>query len=452
MKNKFHLLTALIVLLFCSCSKDEVSIIPADANTSLKTFNNGMIKSYGNETIIKWNELLGNAIDEKLPVPLEAKIYAMVTICMHDALNNVVPLYETYALDNSQVDASDISKMNITYIADAAISQAARDVIATLYQGATTDANLLLEEVLNAIPDEMQKNKGVEIGREAALAMFDKRQDDLPLLFNPYAPASNDPGVYQADFYLPVWPSNTVFAQDLGDLTPFGIVSGSQFLNEPPLSVSSNEYWEDYNEVKALGCDGCPERTPEQTELADFWRENIASTVNRLARTLIITDNLNGWEAARLIALLEMGVFDSFIASFHEKSAFTFWTPVTAIRRGDSDGNPNTSGDVSWMSKTFTPPVFEFPSTQSYGAGATLEIFRKYFKKDEVSFKATSPYYLPGAERSYSSFSAYTTEQGVSKIYLGHNFRHSITIGEQHGKELGIYVFENNLRERKNLK
>lgn len=464
MKTKFHLPLALIVLTFLfSCSKDELPPHVLDESStvkelSLKTYNNGMIKSYGNETIIKWNELLGAAIDEKLPIPLEVKIYAMVTISMHDALNNVVPVYETYALNNSSVDASAISKANSTQIADAAVSKAARDVMVTLYPRSLIAADNLLNEVLSSISDEVFKTKGVEIGKQAAIAMLQKRQGDFPFLFTAYTPSSNMPGVYQANFppymfpNLPIWPANAVYVPNLGDLAPFGIASSDQFMNETPYSIGSQEYAVDYNEVKSLGCAGCTARTPEQTEIALFGVENMASSINRLARTLIIQYELNGWESARLIALLEMGVMDSFIASFKEKSEFTFWAPITAIKAGATDGNPETTGDPTWISMRTTPPVFEFPSTQAYGSGAASEVFRLFFKTDEANFMTSSPYYLPGVERTFSSFSDFSRELAESRIFLGHHFRHSNVVGELHGIELGRYIFENNFRELKKIK
>ncbi|MCM8568580.1 vanadium-dependent haloperoxidase [Gramella jeungdoensis] len=463
MKTKFHILLALILFsLLFSCSEDE---IPPDAtdeaslsgDLSLKNFNYGMIKSYDSETIFKWNELLGSFIDEKLPIPLEAKIYAMFTISMHDALNNVVPVYETYALGNNEVDASDISKKNITQIADAAVSQAARDMMAALSPASTVAADALLNEVLSSIQEVDLKEKGVEIGKLAAQAMLQKRQGDFPFLFTSYTAPSSEPGVYQANFppYMlpgPVWPANAVYVPNLGDLTPFGIESSDQFMGGAPYPVTSREYADDYNEIKAVGCANCTARTPEQTEIGEFWIENMASSINRLARTLILQYDLDGWEAARLIALLEMGVMDSFIASFREKAEFVFWAPITAIRAGDTDGNPETTGDATWNSMKPTPPVFEFPSTQAYGSGAASEIFRMFFKKDEINFSVTSPYKLPGVERSFSSFSEYSTEQSEARIFLGHHFRHSVEVGEQHGIELGSYVFENNFRKLKKVK
>lgn len=464
MKAKFQLPLALIALTFIfSCSKDELPPNVMDESLiyeelSKKTYNNGMIKSYGSETILKWNELLGASIDEKLPVPLEAKIYALVTISMHDALNNVVPVYETYALNNSSVNARDISKKNITQIADAAVSQAARDVIATLFPPSAVAADALLNEVLSSISDEMSKAKGVEIGKQAGSAMLQKRSGDFPFLFTAYTPTSNDPGVYQANYlpYVfpnpPIWPANAVYAPNLGDLTPFGIESNDQFLFDGPYSIESREYAVDYNEIKSLGCAGCTARTPEQSQIAEFWFENTASSINRLARTLIIENELNGWESARLIALLEMGVMDSFIASFREKSEFVFWAPITAIRAGDTDGNPETAGDPTWNSLRVTTPVFEFPSTQAYTAGAAAEVFRLFFKKDKIDLVTTSPYYLPGVERSFSSFSEFSKELSESRIFLGHHFRHSVVVGENNGIELGNYIFANNLRELKKIK
>lgn len=452
----------MVTFLF-SCSKDELPGNVTDESSmiqdfSLRSYNNGMIKSYSSETVLKWNELIGSLIDEKMPPPNEVKIYAMVTIAMHDALNNVVPVYETYGLDNTSVDASDVSKKNIKAIADAAVSKAARDVMVVIFPNSLTAADELLNTTLSAIDDEASKTKGLEIGKNSAEALLQKRSSDFPFLFTAYTASSDEPGVYQANFppysfpNPPIWSAHSVYAPNLGDLPPYGIASSDQFLDEAPYSVTSQEYANDYNEVKILGCVNCPDRTAEQTEIGSFWTEHTASTSNRIARTLILKYELNGWEAARLIALVEMSQIDSFIASFEEKDLYKFWAPLTAIWAGDYDGNPETNGDLTWTPRLLTPPVFEFSSTPAYGSGAASEIFGLFFKTDDISFEVTSPYYLPGVVRSFSSFSDYSSESSEARILLGHHFRHSVVVGERHGIELGRYVFENNLRELKKIK
>jgi hypothetical protein len=356
-----------LILIFAlgACQADEIEIFEADFNSAdLKAnnnFNNGMINQYSNDAVIKGNELLSQSIDFSLPQPLEAKIYAMVTLAMHDALNNVVPKYETYALDNSNVDARDISKNNIQSIADAAVSQALRDMLVQLYPPATLAANEFLNTMLSEIEDSELKERGIDIGKAAAGAVLAKRANDFPFGFVVHV-GGTAPGQYQSNFEPfsnpgPFWPANAVYTPNLGQLTPFGILSGSQFRNEAPHLLSSPEYLADYNEVKALGCINCPLRTAEQTEIGAFWIENTASSMNRLARTLIVNRKLDGWEAARLIGLIQMSQIDAYIASFEGKAYFNFWRPVSAIRAGDYDGVDATVGDLTWKTPFNTPPT-----------------------------------------------------------------------------------------------
>jgi hypothetical protein len=442
----------MILLLAVSCVKDE-SVSPNGALS--KTYNNGMIKSYSNETVIKWNQFLSASIDNRMPQPAEAKIYAMVTLGIHDALNNVVPKYDTYALDNTLVNASEVSKKNIKAIADAAVSQAAHDLINALYPLASSNSDALLNSCLSEITDDVLRTKGTVIGQNAAAAVLQKRQGDFPLRFMAFTGTGTLPGDFQANFMPwmvanpPIWPANAVYAPNLGSLMPFGANAGHQFRNEVPFSVNSQDYVNDYNEVKSLGCNNCPERTPLQTEIGAFWIETSSSAMNRMARTLSVQENLNGWETARLIALIGISQMDAFIASFDGKYHYNFWRPITAIRSGENDGNSATAGDVSWTPSFTTPPTPEFPSTHAYCGGAATEVFKLFFKTNSKSFVVTSPYYLPNVTRQMTSFDQVSRENAESRIYIGYHFRHAVEVGERQGKLLGAYVFNHNLKEIK---
>lgn len=461
MKTAFKFLGGLIILLSLgSCEKDQIDTEPdlsisADAR-AMQNFNNGMINSYSNEVVLSWNELLSVSIDNRMPLPAESKIYAMVTLAMHDALNNVVPKYETYALDNSLVDASDITKKNIHSIADAAVSQAARNMIVRLFPPSTAAADAHLDEILGSIEDSELKARGISIGQDAAAAVLLKRANDFPLIFQTYNGSTN-PGEYRVDYmpFLvanpPLWPANAAYAPNMGELTPFGIESGGQFRDEPPYPLNSSEYISDYNEVKNLGCVNCPLRSEEQTEIGAFWIESNSSAMNRLARILAEKRKLDGWETARLIGLVEMAVVDAYIASFEGKAFYKFWRPVSAIRNGDNDGVAETEGDASWTSSFATPPTAEYPSTHAYAGGAAATVFKSYFKSDHIDLIVTSPYYLPGKERKLNSFSQMSYENAISRIFIGYHFRHAVEVGERQGKELGKYVYDNNLRELKKI-
>jgi hypothetical protein len=455
MKTNLKLLgsSLAICVAMIACQNKDQDLMPESVD--FKSANNGMIKSYENAVVLKWDEALSLAVDNKMPPASESRIYAMVTLAMHDALNNVVPRYETYALDNSGVDAKDVSKKNIQLIADAAVAQAAHDVLVVLAPGSAASANSLLTECLAQIEESEFKARGIQTGKDAALSVLADRQNDPPLTFVTY-PQGTLPGEYRSTMPYaaanpPVWPVNSAYAPGMGAFRPFGIENSDQFRAGPPYPLDSPEYTADYDEVKRLGGNTSTERTQEQAEMGLFFLDNVSNSLNRVARIMAVQEELDGWETARLLALIQMTQFDALLSSFEGKYHYNRWRPITAIRSGDDDGNTDTAGDLAWsilQAARATPPTPTYPSTHAETSGAGAEIFKLFFKKDNKPFTIGS-YSLPDAERSFASFSQFASECAVSRIYIGYHFRNDIVQGGNKGRELAEYVFANNLRELK---
>ncbi len=454
MKTKFKIFSGTLLVLFAMYSCEKFEMDPVPGYDDIKRANNGMIKSYDNTMVLKWNEALSAAIDNKRPLAVESRIYAMVTLAVHDALNNVVPIYETYAMDNSWNDGKEVSKKTIYSVADAAIAQAAHDVLIALYPNSVSNADDLLASCLSDIEDSEYKEKGIQIGKDAAVAVLEKRQNDVLPGFETY-PQGTQPGEYRS--YPPfnnattAWPENAVYGPFWGKTEPFGILSGDQFRPAPPYEINSPEYTADYNEVKTLGSNGSLVRTPEQTNMVVFFTENMPSMMNRVAKAMIIEEELNGFEAARLLALTHMTAADAIICTFDADFYYSFWRPVTAIREGDNDGNSDTEGDPVWAPVTAaraTPPVPSYPSGYSVAGKAGAEMFKMFFGTDEKSYSVGS-YTMSGAERSYTKFSSLASDMGISRIYGGHNFRNDHLAGEKMGSEIAKFIFQNNLQKLK---
>jgi len=414
---------------------------------------NALIELYDNAVVLKWDEALSLTVDNKMPPASEARIYAIVTLAMHDALNNVVPKYEAYALDNSGVDAKDVSENNIQTVADAAVAQAAHDVLVVLAPAAAARADSLLTAGLAQIEESEFKDRGIQSGKDAASSVLADRQNDPPLNFSIF-PQGTEPGQYRSTMPYaaanpPVWPENSAYAPDMGAFRPFGLETSDQFRARPPYPLTSSEYASDYNEVKRLGSNTSTERTQEQAEMGQFFLDNVSNSLNQVARIMAVQEGLNGWETARLLALIQMAHFDALLSSFEGKYYYTRWRPITAIRSGDDDGNGETAGDPAWsilQEARATPPTPTYPSTHAQTSGAGAEIFNLFFKNDNKPFTITS-YSLPGAQRSFASFSQFASECSESRIYIGYHFRDDIVQGESNGRELAKYVFANNLRE-----
>ena len=99
---------------------------------------------------------------------------------------------------------------------------------------------------------------------------------------------------------------------------------------------------------------------------------------------------LDAWDSARLLALMNLAMADSYIAGFKIRYVYDLWRPVTAIREGDTDGNDATAGDPTWNSLQNTPSVSDYPSTQSTFSGAAAAALAGVLGTDQVAFSVTS--------------------------------------------------------------
>ena len=125
------------------------------------------------------------------------------------------------------------------------------------------------------------------------------------------------------------------------------------------------QYAEDFNEVRQIGAKESSTRTAEQTTIAKFWYEFSEIGWNRVTATVAADQSLDLLITARLFALVNMALADSYIAGWDSKFHYDFWRPYTAVRAAATDGNDNTPGDASWEPLMNTPPVQDYPSTHS---------------------------------------------------------------------------------------
>jgi hypothetical protein len=74
-------------------------------------------------------------------------------------------------------------------------------------------------------------------------------------------------------------------------------------------------------------------RKPDQTTLARFYTANPVELFNRTLRTISEGEGLTLVEEARLFAMLTLAGADSHINCWDDKAYWTFWRPITAIRK-----------------------------------------------------------------------------------------------------------------------
>jgi hypothetical protein len=290
------------------------------------------------------------------------------------------------------------------------------------------------------------KTHGVAVGRAAGAAMLALRKDDGATKDAPYTPGSG-PGKWRPH-PNPDPPNPPIATQELargyapsafpgwGNVTPFTLLSASQFWLPGPPTLTSEAYARDYNEVKRLGGQESSARTAEQTEIARFWFEG-APAWYRIARVVAVNRSLDAWESARLLGLMSLAMADGYIAGFKIRYVYDLWRPVTAIREGDTDGNDATAGDSSWNSLQNTPPVSDYPTTMSLISGAAAPALAGVLGTDQVSFSVTSGPPFKDITRAFTSFSQAARESADSRVYAGIHFPTACEDGLALGRKIG---------------
>jgi hypothetical protein len=405
------------------------------------------------DAVRDWNANAGKAAIAACISPFddplhESRLYAMMHLAIHDALNAIDRRSEPYAY-RAQVEpwASP----------EAAVAAAARDVLVSeinqipfpfpppcLTAGvASVEADYAA--ALAGIPNSAAKNRGIDVGRAAAAAILALRANDgsdTPLLDFNY-PQGTNPGEYR---FTPGFPF--AFAPGWGNVSPFVLTHSAQFAPTRPYNIHTRNYVSDFNEVKDLGGDGLTTpslRTPDQTQIALFWIESSPLQWNRIARTVSAGRNLDLWENARLFGLLNMAMADGYISSFNAKYRYNYWRPITAIQAADTDGNPDTVADPTWTSLVPAPPIPDHDSAHSVEGGAAAQVLEDFFGTDSISFSACSLTLPAGSNctdatpvfRNYSRFSEAADENGLSRILVGFHFRNAVEEGIRHGRRIG---------------
>jgi MYXO-CTERM domain-containing protein len=251
-------------------------------------------------------------------------------------------------------------------------------------------------------------------------------------------------------------PSPPLAASDpqWGAVTPFALLTRSQFRAPAPPALTSAEYAAAVNEIKVLGSATAPVTNPptdpptgrstEQTNIARFWAQPTHIPFNAIARSLSDRDKLSIEDSARLFALLNIALSDSRVATWDSKYFHGFWRPITAIRLADTDGNDDTTPDLTWQSLLETPNHPDYVSGHSATGAAGAAVLAAYFGNARNFSVASTT--LTGVTRSFTSFTDAAAENALSRLYGGIHFRFSNDQGLALGEQVGEYVFANELQ------
>jgi hypothetical protein len=229
----------------------------------------------------------------------------------------------------------------------------------------------------------------------------------------------------------------------MASFDPFTLTGPARFRAPPPPELTSAVYTADYNEVKAKGALTNSTRTAEQTDIAYFWTDNFAVQWNRAIREIALKHVPHIGDRARLLALANLAGADALITAWDSKKHYFFWRPVTAIRNGELDGNPDTAGDAEWQSLVNNPNYPDYTSGANNITGAMSRTLALFFGTDDMTFQLTSLAPLAVKKtRTYTRFSAAAQQCVNARVYLGIHFRFADSAARKQGEKVAEFVHD----------
>ncbi|CAL9474940.1 hypothetical protein SUDANB176_02923 [Streptomyces sp. enrichment culture] len=410
---------------------------------------------YWNDVLLQTFRQVGGA-----PGPL-SRAGAMVHGAIYDAVNSArcaesskLCLGEAYLV---KATASNGAVPDV----NSAIDQAAYAVLSSVYPALDfSDELATARSTIPAAVTSAQRTAGTDVGQKAATAMINARQNDGSGSTAVYT-GSQEPGFWRPtnndDQGNPV----TGATPEWGKVKPFALQSGSQFRPSGPgghtqmsTLLASQEYADQVNEVKEIGGTDSTTRTPDQTEAAKFWANDLDGTYKPpgqlLEQTQTVARNVGVSTPgkAKLLAHTAFAMADAAIVAWDTKylTDIDLWRPESAINVGQGNTDwrplsPNVNGEP------FSPDFPAYVSGHATFAGAWAQAMRDWFGTDAISWTATTddPNSV-GVTRNYSSFSQAAEENATARVWLGVHYRWDGTEGVSSGGKAAAYLAANKLK------
>jgi hypothetical protein len=386
------------------------------------------------DVVSDWNALMVTTVSDQSPFA-QARFAAITQLAVFEAVNAITGDFKPYlGTINAPSSAS----------AEAAAIAAAHTVLKNYFPANAASLDAARASSLAAIADGPAKNAGIAAGDAAAAAMIVARSSDGSGTPKFHMPSSSGPGEWQT---TPSCAAGGGVFLHWPEVTPFGIKSASQFRLDPPPSLTSTSYTRDYNEERAVGGVNSTERPQDRADLARVYA-NITPVLifNPVVRSAAQGKSLT--ETARALALLNMAISDAAVATFDTKYHYRLWRPETAIRAGDTDGNPKTDPDAAFAPFIATPCFPSYPSAHATLSNAAREMIERIFGGGPQSITVSTPA-VPGVTLQYDKLKQITADIDDARVYGGIHFRFDQDAGAEQGRRVGEYVYKNNLSRAK---
>lgn len=288
----------------------------------------------------------------------------------------------------------------------AAISAASVATLSYLFPAKADELEARLDVYLEATsrPGNEHVAAGGAVGRTAAEVIVERAKTDAFL-----APWTGTVPVGAGLWYSSTNPPSAPGGAAFGQAKTFMLESGDQFRPAPPPTFGSAEFLAAVAEVRQHA----ETRTPEQDSIAKFWNLPVGTYGppgfwNEEAANLALEYHLGEREAAHVLALTNIVIFDGLIASHEAKYHYWLLRP--------SQADPGIQLAIA------LPNFPSYPSNHATISAGAARILERTFPAEKLRLKALGE------------------QAALSRVYGGIHYRFDGDVGIALGRTIADWV------------
>jgi hypothetical protein len=399
------------------------------------------------DQVLEWNQIfIETLIATNTPNSSSQRLGAIVHAAIFDAFNGIERRYTPIFVQT--VDGNGERLVPPGASRRAAVIAAAYTALVALFPARERPLSDSYAASLAALSDDggdggQSRERGIAWGTYVAQAVLAWRASDG--FGASYPPFIGGTAVGQ---WRPIPPATMMSAQGLAFTAPFVVESNTQFRPDPPRTLASETYTEDFNAVKALGRRTGSTRTEAQTALAPFWEGNASVHWNQAANQIAGVNHLSISDSNRLLAVLNIAMADTAFTIWSAKRHYganpaeVTWRPLTAITLADTDGIAGTVSDPDWLPLVATPSHPEYPAGHPALNGTAATVLSSRFADVQTFTLTTSG--LPS--KTYTGISQARADGNNARVWGGMHYPSTVSVSDAAGEAIAMYVNANSMQ------
>jgi hypothetical protein len=383
--------------------------------------------------------------------PVASRSFGYMGLALYESVVPGIP--DNKSIQHQLNGLADLPKVedNKLYYYSVSANAALANMARHMFGNATAAQNFTIDSLENAFNTEFKSFLSSQAFDHFVSDDFDRSVSFGQSISNAiYNWSTTDGGdkaylnVYPSSYVVPVGPGLWVPQPGQAAQHPYWgnnrtFIAGNATSTQPglPPAYSTDPGSEFYKEELEV-YDESINQDPEHRIIALYWAAIPPPTVSVSILTAVLTDkNADLSMAAESYCKLGMAISDAFVSCYKTKYTYNQERPISFIR---ANFNP------TWSPLIPTPPFPDYTSAHSVQTGAAARVLADIFG-DNTTFTDYSINDLGFTPRTFTKFSDYANEVGLSRIYGGIHLRSSDFVGLDQGNKVGANVSALNFKK-----